>query len=143
MPFPTAYLSFNGNCAEAMRFYEKTLNGHLKALMTNGESPMREHTPKEAHHLILHAYLELPDNGVLMAGDAWPGTTYEGMKGFMLALNYATVEEATKIFNALADGGNINMPLQPAFWAKSWGVVTDQFGTPWIVNGEMIDYLPA
>lgn len=143
MPFPTAYLSFNGNCAEAMRFYETALKGRLKALMSNGESPMAKHMPKDAHHLILHAYLELPDNGVLMAGDAPPGMSYEGMKGFTLALNYNTVEEATTIFNALAEGGNIVMPLQPAFWAKTWGMVNDRFGTPWIVNGEMLDYLPA
>ena len=65
------------------------------------------------------------------------------MKGFTLALNYDTVDEATTIFNALAEGGNIVMPLQPAFWAKTWGMVNDRFGTPWIVNGEMLDYLPA
>jgi PhnB protein len=142
MPFPTAYLSFNGTCAEAMRFYEKTLHGKLRALMRNGDSPMAEHTPKEAHHLILHAYLELPGNGVLMAGDAPRGMPYEGMKGFTLALNYETVEEAIRVFDALAEGGQIQMPMQPSFWAKRWGMVTDKFGTPWIVNGEMLDYLP-
>jgi PhnB protein len=142
MPFPTAYLSFNGNCAEAMRFYETTLNGKLKALMSNGDSPMADQMPKELHHLILHAYLELPDNGILMAGDAPQYIPYEGMKGFTLALNYATVLEATEIFNALAVGGQVQMPLQPAFWAKTWGMLTDRFGTPWIINGEMLPYLP-
>jgi PhnB protein len=143
MPFPTAYLSFPGTCAEAMRFYEKVLHANLKALMSNGDSPMAEHMPKESHHLILHAYLELPDNGVLMAGDAPSGMPYEGMKGFTLALNYSTVEEATQVFHALAEGGSIVMPLQPAFWAKTWGMLTDRFGTPWIINGQMLDYLPA
>ena len=141
MPFPTSYLSFNGNCAEAMRFYETALHGKLRALMTHGQSPMAEQMPKEAHHLILHAYLELPDNGVLMAGDAPPGFPYEGMKGFSLALNYNTVEEAPAIFNALAEGGNIVMPMQPAFWAKTWGMVNDRFGTPWIVNGATLPNL--
>jgi PhnB protein len=104
MPFPTAYLSFNGNCAEAMRFYEKALHGKLKALMTNGQSPMAEHMPKEAHHLILHAYLELPDNGVLMAGDAPQNMPYEGMKGFTLALNYNTVDQATTMTDSARRG---------------------------------------
>jgi PhnB protein len=142
MPFPTAYLAFNGNCAEAMRFYETTLKGKLKAMMSNGDSPMAEHMPKEVHHLILHAYLELPDNGILMAGDAPQHIPYEGMKGFTLALNYVTTLEATEIFNALSVGGQVQMPMQPAFWAKTWGLLTDRFGTPWIVNGEMLPYLP-
>lgn len=142
MPFPTPHLSFNGNCAEAMRFYEQALHGKLKALMTNGDSPMAEHRPKEAHHLIFHAYLELPDNGVLMADDAPQNMPYGSMRGFRLALNYNAVKQAMAIFNALAEGGNIVMPMQPAFWAKTWGMVIDRFGTPWIVNGEMLPYLP-
>jgi PhnB protein len=141
MPFPTAYLSFNGNCAEAVRFYEKVLHGKLEMLMTNGQSPMADQIPKEGHHLILHAYLALPDQGVLMAGDAPPGVPYEGMKGFTLTLNYDTVAEATRVFNALSEGGNVQMPMAPSFWAKTFGMVTDRFGTPWIVNGEMIPYL--
>ncbi len=67
---------------------------------------------------------------------------YEGMKGFTLTLNYATVEQATAIFGALAAGGSVQMPMQPAFWAKTWGMLVDRFGTPWIINGDMIDYLP-
>ena len=110
--------------------------------MSNGQSPMADQMPKEAHHLILHAYLELPDNGILMAGDAPQHQPHEGMKGFMLALNYATVLEATEIFNALAVGGQVHKPMQPAFWAKTWGALTDRFGTPWIINGEMMPYLP-
>ena len=139
MPQPTAYLAFDGNCAEAMRFYETTLNGTLQALMSNGDSPMAEHVPPEQHARILHAYLVLPDNGgALMAGDCMVGVPYEGMKGFSLTLNYETTAQAESIFNALSEGGVVSMPMQPAFWAKSWGMLTDRFGTPWIVNGELI-----
>ena len=89
MPQPTAYLSFDGNCAEAMRFYEQALSGKLQALMTNGQSPMAAHIPSEHHHRILHAYLVLPEGaGALMAGDCMGGVLYEGMKGFSLTLNY-------------------------------------------------------
>ena len=139
MPQPTAYLAFDGNCAEAMRFYEQALNAKLQALMTNGQSPMAAQVPREHHHRILHAYLVLPDGrGALMAGDAMPDVPYEGMKGFSLALNYDTSAQAKQVFNALSVGGKVSMPMQPAFWTKSWGMLTDRFGTPWIVNGEPI-----
>ena len=83
MSQPTAYLSFDGNCVEAMRFYEQALSGKLQALMTNGQSPMAAHIPPEHHHRILHAYLVLPEGaGALMAGDCMGGVPYEGMKGF-------------------------------------------------------------
>ena len=142
MPQPTAYLAFDGNCAEAMRFYEQVLGGKLQALMTNGQSPMAAQVPPEHHHRILHAYLVLPDNGgALMAGDCMVGVPYEGIKGFSLALNYPTVELAQNIFNALSAGGKVTMPMQPAFWAKTWGMLTDRFGTPWIVNGVPIPLL--
>jgi PhnB protein len=136
MPQPTAYLAFDGNCAEAMRFYVKVLGARLQALMTNGESPMAADIPSAHHHRILHACLVLPDSaGALMAGDCMGGIPYEGMKGFSLTLNYPTVEQAQSVFNALSPGGKVTMPMQPAFWAHSWGMVTDRFGTPWIVNG--------
>ena len=142
MPQLTAYLAFDGNCAEAMRFYEQVLGGKLQALMTNGQSPMAAQVPPEHHHHFLHAYLVLPDNGgALMAGDCMGGIPYKGIKGFSLALNYPTVELAQNIFNALSAGGKVTMPMQPAFWAKTWGMLTDRFGTPWIVNGVPIPLL--
>jgi PhnB protein len=139
MPHPIAYLSFNGNCAEAMRFYEKTLGGKLEVLMKAADSPMAEHFSKENGHLILHADLELAGNGSLYAGDHMPNcSAYEGIKGVSLTLNYATVEEAQRVFNALSEGGNVTMPMQPSFWAKAFGMLVDRFGTPWIVNGDRI-----
>jgi PhnB protein len=63
---------------------------------------------------------------------------YEGIKGVALTLNYDTVEQAQRVFGALAEGGTITMAMQPAFWAKTWGMLFDRFGTPWMVNGELI-----
>jgi PhnB protein len=138
MPQPIAYLSFNGNCKEAMQFYERALGGKIELMMSGGESPMAAHIPAESAHRILHARLVLPDGGMLFAGDC-PGTMpYEGIKGFSLTLNYDTNAAAVHAFNALADGGIITMPMQPAFWAKTWGMLTDRFGCPWIVNGELV-----
>ncbi len=135
-----AYLSFNGNCAEAMRFYEQALHGKLEVLMTGADSPMAEHLPREFNHRILHARLALAGGGTLYAGDAPAHLPYEGIKGVSIALDYATTQEAAEVFNALAEGGQVTMPMQPAFWAKQWGMLIDKFGTPWIVNGEPIAF---
>lgn len=131
-----AYLSFNGNCADAMRFYERALGGKLEIMMNGGESPMADQIPKEFHDRILHARLVLPGGGTLFAGDAPAHMPYEGIKGVSIAVDYATVGQAREVFGALAEGGQVGMPMQPAFWAKEWGMLVDRFGTPWIVNGE-------
>lgn len=133
-----AYLAFNGNCAEAMRFYEGALNAKLEVLMSGADSPMAEQIPKASAHRILHARLALPGGGTLYAGDCPEHMPYEGIKGVSIALDYATVAEAEKVFDALAAGGQVTMPMQPAFWAKRWGMLVDRFGTPWIVNGEPV-----
>ena len=135
---PTAYLSFNGNCAEAMRFYEQALGAKLEVLMSGAESPMAELIPKAFAHRILHARLVLPCGGMLFGGDAPAHIPYQGIHGVSMTLNYDSIDQAEKVFAALADGGQVTMPMQASFWAKTWGMVTDQFGTPWIVNGAPI-----
>jgi PhnB protein len=131
-----AYLSFDGNCTEAMRFYEKTLNGKLEALLTYGQTPACDQMPAADRDRIMHAYLTF-DGQVLMAGDAPTGQPYEPMRGFTLTLSYDTVDQARPIFEALAEGGKITMAFQPAFWAEGFGMCIDRFGTPWIVNGSL------
>ena len=138
MPHPIPYLGFDGTCAEAMRFYERALDGRLEILMTNGESPFAGHVPPEAHGRILHARLSLPGGGTLMAGDCQPGAKYTGITGVAVTLNYDTTADASRAFAALAEGGRITMPMQPAFWAKQWGMLEDRFGVGWIVNGELL-----
>lgn len=137
MPHPIAYLAFDGQCAEAMRFYEKALDGKLEVLMSGAESPMADQMPKEFAHRILHARLALPGGGLLFGGDAPVNMPYAGIHGVSLALNYDTVDDARKAFDALAAGGQVTMPLQPAFWAETWGMLVDKFGAAWIVNGNM------
>jgi PhnB protein len=137
-----AYLAFDGTCAEAMRFYEKALGGKLELLLSGAETPMAAQMPKEFAHRIMHARLALPGGGTLYAGDAPPNVPYEGIKGVSIALNFDTVAEAEKAFAALSDGGKVGMAMQPSFWAKSFGMVNDKFGTPWLVNGELIPIGP-
>jgi PhnB protein len=138
MPQPIPYLAFDGNCAESMGFYAKVLGGKLD-LLTFGQSPMAAQTPKEALNRVMHARLALDDNGSLYAGDSPPGMPYQGFHGVSITLNYDTVPKAQRIFDALAEGGKVTMPFGPTFWAKGFGMVTDKFGCPWIVNGAMMD----
>ena len=137
MPQAIAYLAFDGNCAEAMRFYEQALGGKLEMMMSGADSPMAEQIPKESAHRIMHARLVLPGGGVLYAGDAPAQLPYEGIKGVAITLNYDERRRGRGAFAALAEGGKVTMPMQVAFWAKRWGMLVDRFGTPWIVNGEL------
>lgn len=133
MPILDAYLCFDGNCAEAMRFYEQTLGGHIEMMLTLGESPMAAQTPPEAANRIMHASLVL-DGRRLMGSDGMLGQPYETMKGFSMSLNYKTVDEAKPVFDALAAGGRVTMPLQKTFWSDAFGMLVDRFGTPWMFN---------
>jgi PhnB protein len=137
MPQLNAYITFNGNCAEAMQFYEAALGGKLEAMMKNSQSPMAGQLPPGSADLVMHARLAL-DGGVLMAGDSMPGcNVYEGMKGFSLTLTYPDGSHARDIFARLAEGGKVTMPMEATFWADAFGMLVDRFGTPWIINGGM------
>ncbi len=137
MPQLNAYLSFDGNCAEAMRFYQKTIGGELESMLTVAKTPMCDQMPAGSGDRIMHACLRL-DQGVLMAADTMPGHTYEGMKGVSMTLTYATPAEAAPVFNKLAEGGKVTMPMAKTFWAESFGMLTDRFGTTWLINGGML-----
>ena len=134
MPVLDSYLFFNGNCAEAMRFYERTLGAKLQMMMTYGESPQPEHCPAGSKDRIMHANLVI-DGRNLMASDTPAGEPDPGMNGFALSLSYPTAEEARRVFDALAAGGKVTMPMSKTFWAESFGMLADRFGTPWMVGG--------
>jgi len=126
------YLTFNGQCEAAFRFYERCLGGKITFRMTYGDSPMAGQTPAEWHEKILHATFER--EGQVLAGvDVMP-VSYQTPQGFSVSLNLADAAEAERIFTALAEGGMVQMPLEETFWAKRFGLVTDRFGTPWMIN---------
>jgi PhnB protein len=134
-----AYLGFNGNCAEAVRFYERALGlgAKLEQLLSGADTPMADQIPKEHRHRIMHARLRFADGSYLFAGDAPAQVPYEGIKSVSIVLNYPTVAEAERVFRTLGDGGTVTMPQQATMWARSCGMLTDRFGTPWIINGEL------
>lgn len=138
MPQPIPYLAFDGDCAEAMAFYQEVLGGEL-FVMTGGESPMADQIPPEHRHRVIHARLTLDDGLLLYGGDSPASMPHQGMHGFSLSLNYDTVAEAEEVFNALSQGGKVSMAFGDTFWAKKFGMVTDRFGCHWMVNGELHD----
>ena len=130
------FLTFNGNCADTMRFYAKVLGGKLD-LMTYGQSPLSEQTPAGARDTIMHARLMLEGSGTLYAADRLPSSPYQGIHGISMTLNYNSVAQAERVFNLLAEGGKVTMALKPTFWAQRFGMVVDKFGSPWGINGEL------
>jgi PhnB protein len=128
------YLSFNGKCAAAFKFYEKVLGGKILMMMTYGESPMAAQTAPEHKDRIMHARLAVGDM-LLMGADA-PPQFYRPMEGMVVTIGVDKPEEAEGIFKALSESGTVRMPIQETFWAQRFGMVIDQFGTPWMVNCE-------
>jgi PhnB protein len=137
MPDVVPYIGFDGNCAGAVRFYERALDAKLELMMSCAESPMAAQVPKEFAHRIMHARLALPGGAMLYAGDAM-GQTYQGIHGVSITLNYDSVAEAKKYFERLAEGGKVTMAMTTTFWARIFGMVTDRFGVHWIFNGELL-----
>ncbi|HLJ46292.1 MAG TPA: VOC family protein [Bryobacteraceae bacterium] len=137
----TAYLHFNGDCEAALRFYEQALGAEVDCLIPFEGTPAEHEAPAEYLRKVLHGRIKL--NGqTIMASDCPPGR-YKKPQGFALSLGVKDAAEAHRVFEALANGGTVNMPLQETFWAVRYGSVTDRFGTPWMVNCEKGLDLPA
>jgi PhnB protein len=128
------YLTFNGRCEAAFRFYERCLGGKIEAMLTHAGTPAEQHVPPEWRDKILHARLTVGGE-VLMGSDA-PPDRYEQPKGFSVTLQIKDPAEAERIFGALMQNGTVQMPLQQTFWAARFGMLVDQFGIPWMVNCE-------
>src|SRR6516164_11273835 len=108
-----AYLLFDGRCEEAFRFYEKCFNGKIVAMLTHKGTPAEQHVPAKWVDKILHARLDIGDQ-VLMASDT-PPDRYEKPAGFSVSLQVKTPAEAERLFKALAEKGEIRMPLEKTF----------------------------
>lgn len=126
------YLTFNGNCREAMMFYKHCLGGAL-TLQTVGESPLSEQMPPEMKACILHSTLT-KDGLVLM------GTDMVGEQGLVkgnavsLMLHCASEEEIKKYYTRLSKGGKATHPPQETHWGALFGNLTDKFGNNWLLH---------
>lgn len=126
----TPYLTFNGTCRQAMTFYKDILGGELQ-LMDFASSPMD--VPDEAKNYIMHAVLT-NNNVTLMASDAMPNQPITNGNSVSLSINCQSVDEINQLFNSLAEGGQITMPLDDTFWGARFGMLIDKFGTNWMFN---------
>ena len=128
------YLTFNGKCEAAFKFYERVLGGKIEAMMTYGSSPMADQTPADWRNKIMHTRLTI--GGELLMGSDAPPDRYEPMKGISVTLGIEKPADAERVFHALAENGTVQMPIQETFWAARVGMLVDQFGTPWMINCE-------
>ncbi len=125
------HLAFNGECEAAFKFYENCLGGKIITMMTYGDSPMAEQMPA-LRGKIIHAEVALGDHQ--LTGCDVPLESYQKPQGFYVLLHIGAEAEADRIFKALAENGAVRMPVQETFWARRFGMLVDQFGTPWMIN---------
>lgn len=133
MPFHP-YLFFGGNCREAFTRYQEIFGGEL-VLLTMSDVPSDEPVPAAHADLIMHAALKVDDNR-LMASDDPTTDTFGPVQGMQVNYSVADVDEAKRVFDALADGGKVTLPIAATSWSPMFGMCIDRFGTPWMVGAD-------
>lgn len=128
------YLFFDGQCEEAFKFYAKLLGGKIEAMMTHEGTPAADQVPAEWRSKIIHARLNLGGQ-ILMASDA-PPDRQQKPQGFSINISVESPAEAERLFHALEENGAVTMPIGETFWATRFGMLTDRFGIPWMINCE-------
>jgi PhnB protein len=130
------YLFFEGRCDEAIEFYRSAVGAEVSMLMRFKEAPPSDQSmmaPGTADK-VMHAAVKIGDSTVLMSDGRCGGSA--AFAGFSLSLSVESEAEAAKAFDALAEGGNIGMPLGKTFFASQFGMLTDRFGVMWMVMSE-------
>ena len=131
------YLFFNGSCEQAVEFYRKALGAEVEMMMRYKESPEPPPpgmVPPGFENKIMHTSFRIGQTTV-MASD---GCSAEkaSFQGFSLSLSVPSEAEADRAFAALADGGQVRMPLTKTFWSPRFGMVEDRFGVGWMISVE-------
>ena len=126
------YVNFSGKCAQAFRFYEQHLGGTITMLMTHGQAPDQSNVKPEWKDAVLHARLSV--GGTELTGADIPNA--QPMRSAYLSLNVESDAEAERIFSALADGGEVFMPMQETFFATRFAQLRDRFGINWMIIHE-------
>jgi PhnB protein len=126
------YVNFPGNCAEALRFYERVLDGKVGMMMTHGDAPDQRNVKPEWKNAVLHARISLGGTE-LMAADI---PNAQPMRSAYLSLSVDSDAEAERIFAALSEGGEVFMPMQETFFASRFAQLRDRFGVNWMIIHE-------
>ena len=124
------YLFFGGNCREAFTRYQEIFGGELTVMAMKdvpGEAP-----PPDKEDLVIHAAITIGDD-LLMASDDPMNEEFGPVRGMMVSYDASDVDDAKRVFEALAEGGTETQKLEPTFFSPAFGMCTDRFGTPWMV----------
>ncbi|MFZ2234763.1 MAG: VOC family protein [Dokdonella sp.] len=127
-----AYLQFDGNCEAAWSFYAEIFNGKVELMRFRDAPPCEGRDAPPPDH-VMHGCVTFADQS-LMGTDATMGAAAESMKGAHAVINTDDVTQAEYLFAALEPGGDVQMPIGKTLWAERYGIVTDRFGTSWMVN---------
>lgn len=134
-PLVQPYLIFDGQCADAVAFYQQALGAEVKQLMRFKDAP--EPPPPERvspgfEDKVMHVEFSIGDSTVMASDNPCHGQSKPG--GFSLSLTVASESEARRYFDALSEGAEVHMPLAATFWSPCFGMLTDRFGLGWMVN---------
>jgi len=133
------YLNFDGDCEAAFQFYRQAFGGELGEISRFGEMPLQEGMPpmpEEMKNQIMHVSLPISKETILMGSDVggeWSAYFQRG-NNFSVSVNTDEQAEADRLFAALAEGGEITMPIGDAFWGDYFGMLVDKFGINWMVS---------
>ena len=125
------YLFFEGRTEEALDFYQQKLGAKVEAVMRYKDNPEPQYNPPNSANKVMHALFRIGDTKVMASDGNCAGKP--SFQGFALTINAASPAEAKQRFDALAEGGQVQMPLGETFFAKSFGMVADRFGVSWMV----------
>ena len=125
------YLFFEGRTEEALEFYKSKLNAKVEFLMRYKDNPDPKYNPPNSGEKVMHSCFRIGDTQVMASDGNCTGKP--SFQGFSLTFNAADEADAKRRFSALAEGGQVNLPLSETFFAKSFGMVADRFGLNWMV----------
>jgi len=125
------YLSFEGKCEEAINFYRTALGAQVEMLMRFKEAPDQSMMTPGSGDKVMHASLKIGEATVFASDGRCMGKA--NFSGISLSLTPSSESDAKRFFNALADGGQVQVPLSKTFFSPAFGVVADKFGVPWMI----------
>ena len=128
------YLTFTGDCEQALTFYKDCLNGEILEISRMGDTKEMQ-IADDLKNKIMHARLKVGDNEVYMSDTFDPSKVNKG-NNMSLTLVMDDISMTEKLFAALSEGGKVTMPLQDTFWGARFGMLIDKFGIPWMLNCE-------
>ena len=134
------YLTFAGNCEEALNFYKETLDAEVLQLSHMGEGQME--VPESVKGKVMHARLKIGENILYMSDNFDPSSVKQG-NNVSLSLDMDNLAQTESLFNKLSAGGTITQPLQDTFWGARFGMFTDKFGIHWMMNCELSPRTPS